>query len=191
MAPNRNIRLLLVVLALLALVGGIATIVRRPSDTPPEHRPPQQSPPKNADITLHNARFTEMRDGLVVWEMVADEASYNKSGDLAQLSGINLNLAARRHTGSTRVTARNGHYDNRSKNITLHGNVHVETENGARFDTEKLEYIATKATFVSSESVLFTHQRLSLQAIGMQLDTRNQTVRFSHSIEAIVAGIKP
>ena len=188
MVSPRNIRFALALLVTTAIIGIVAAISFKGSRTAlPE--PVAKPLPQNIDVALHNARFTEMRDGVTIWELVADRAEYDKSGDVAYLSDIHMVFANTRSNGAITITAIEGEYANASRNVRLRGNVHVVTESGIVFDTESLDYLAGPSRFKTSERVDFHSGRLSLAAIGMELDVKTETSRFFKAIDAVVEGV--
>ena len=190
MVSPRNIRFVLVLLVTAAIVGIVAAISLKGFRTSvPE--PVSQQLPQNIDVALHNARFTEMREGVTVWELVAERAEYDKTGEVVFLTDIHMVYAKSRTNGSITLTASKGEYSNTSKNIRLRGKVHVVTESGMVFDTETLDYLAEPALFKTADRVDFHHDRLSLAAIGMELYARTETSRFFKSIDAVVEGVQP
>ena len=190
MVSPRNIRFALALLVTAAIVGIVAAIsLKGFRTTPPE--PVSQQLPQNIDVALHNARFTEMREGSTVWELVAERAEYDKSGDVVYLTGIHMVYAKSRTNGSITLTAARGDYSNTSKNIRLQGTVHVVTESGMVFDTESLDYLAEPSLFRTADHVDFHHGRLSLAADGMELYAKTETSRFFKSVNAVVQGIQP
>jgi len=190
MVSPRNIRFALALLVTAAIVGIVAAIsLKGFRTTSPE--PVSQQLPQNIDVALQNARFTEMRDGATVWELVAKRAEYDKIGDVAYLSEIHMVYAKTRANGSITLTASKGEYSNSSRNIRLRGKVHVVTESGMVFDTETLDYLAEPSLFRTADRVDFHHERLSLAAIGMELYAKTETARFFKPVDAVVEGVQP
>ncbi len=99
-----------------------------------------QQLPDNIDIALKKARFSEIQDGLVVWELAAERVDYDKTGDAAYLSDIHMEFQRSRSHGTVTVTADSGEYSSSSKNVRLKGHVHVVTEDGASFKTSSIVY---------------------------------------------------
>jgi LPS export ABC transporter protein LptC len=187
MVSPRNIRLALAILVVTATIGIVAAISLKGSKSAPPV-PVSQQLPHNIDVALNNARFTEMREGKVVWELVADRTAYDKNGDRAYLSGIRMEFAKTGSAGTIVVTAATGEYSISSRNVKLRGRVRVVTEDGAIFETEYLEYLAARSRFTSMKPVNFHHQRLKLTATGMDLDVKDHTARFHQPVEATVNG---
>lgn len=175
------------ILVTTAIVGIVAAIsLKGPLRAPME--PALLQLPQNIDVAMRNARFAEMRNGTTVWELVAERAEYDKSGDIAYLSNIHMEFAKTRTAGAITVTAAKGEYSSKSNNVKLRGKVHVTTDASASFDTESIDYLATKSQFRTSESVTFHHQRLALSAQGMELNVKDQRAIFHKAIDATVAG---
>jgi len=169
MVSPRNIRFALALLVTTAVIG-IATVIYFKGSRTALPEPVSKQLPQNIDVALNNARFTEMRDGVTVWELVADRAEYDKTGDVAYLSNVHMVFAKNRSNGTITVTASKGEYANASRNVRLRGKVHMVTESGMVFDTDSLDYLAGPSLFQTAVRVDFHHERLSLAAIGMELD---------------------
>ncbi|MBK5276663.1 MAG: LPS export ABC transporter periplasmic protein LptC [Desulfuromonadales bacterium] len=188
MVSPRNIRLVLALLVVAASIGIVAAIFLKGSRTPLQGTISQQLP-RNIDVALKNARFTEMREGVTVWELVAAQVEYDKTGDIAYLADIRMVYAARGKNGSITVTAAKGDYSAASRNIRLRGTVHVVTGSGMVFDTESLDYLAEKSHFRTADKVKILHERLSLTATGMELDAKTERAHFHSSVDAVVEGL--
>lgn len=176
---------ILVTAAIVGIVAAISLKGPRLASMEPVHL----QLPHNIDVAMHNARFAEMRNGTTVWELVAERAEYDKSGDIAYLSNIRMEFAKTRTAGAITVTAAKGEYSTKSNNVKLRGKVHVTTEANSSFDTESIDYHASKSQFRTSESVTFRHQRLELSAQGMELNVKDQKAKFNKAIDATVAGL--
>lgn len=180
-----KIRILLAILITMAIVGIVAAISKKGPRRAPMDSVSQQLP-QNIDVAMQNARFAEMRNGTAVWELVAERAEYDKSGNVVYLSDIRMEFAKTRTAGAITVTAAKGEYSSKSNNVKLRGKVRVTTDAGASFDTESIDYLANKSQFRTSESVIFRHQRLALSAQGMELNVKDQKARFHRAIDATV-----
>ena len=183
-----NIRIVLALLVTMAIIGIVATISLKGSKRAPLE-PVQVQLPQNIDVALQHARFTEISNGATVWELVADRAEYDKSGDVAYLTGIRMEFAKTRSAGTITVTADRGEYSTKDRNVKLRGAVHVTTESKASFKSESIDYLAARSQFRTADQVTFNHQRLSLAAKGMELNVKDQKAHFLNSIDATMAGL--
>jgi len=187
MVSPRNIRLALAIIVITATIGIVAAISQKGSKSiSPE--PISQRIPNNIDLALQNARFTEMREGVVVWVLVADRAEYDKSGEAAGLTGIKMDFSRTKTSGAVTVTAAKGDYSAKNKNVRLRGNVRLVTEDGAVFETESIDYVAARSSFVTSQPVKFRHQRLELTARGFEMDVVKQQADFHKPVDAVISG---
>lgn len=146
--------------------------------------------PRNIDISLKQVRFSEIKDGSVAWELVAERVDYDKIGEIARLTGgIRMEFIGKRPRGAVIVTAKSGEYRSNNNNIKLYGQVSVQMEDGARFDTDSIDYTAATSQFNTSDMVTFRQERLTLGATGMEIDVKNQKARFFKMVDATVAGV--
>ena len=180
------IRPLLALLVMAAIVGLAAIVFRNSSQGPVPVRPANQQLPHNIDVSLKKAHFSEIRDGLVVWELAAERADYDKGGDVVSLSDIRMQFQHTRLQGAVTVTADRGEYSSSAKTVRLNGHVHVVTEEGASFKTSSIVYTGTTASFSTSDKVLFQQERLQLNAVGMVLGVNDQRAHFISLVDAII-----
>lgn len=188
MVSPRNIRLVLALLVTTVVIGIVAAISFKGSRTDlPE--PVSQQLPQNIDVVLNKASFKNIRDGVTVWELLAERTEYDKTGAVAYLTDVHMTFAKTRTNGTITVTAARGEYNNTSRNVHLQGKVHVVTQSGMVFDTDSLDYLAGPSMFRTVERVDFHHDRLSLAAIGMELDVKTEISHFFKQIDAVVEGL--
>lgn len=177
----------LLALLLIAAVVGIAVAVLR--NAPQESAPvltAEQQLPHNIDVALKKARFKEIQNGRVVWELLAEKVDYDKGGDIAYLSDIKMELQSTSSLGAITATADTGEYSSLKKNVRLKGHVHVVTEDGASFKTDSMVYTGATAQFSTSDPVTFRQEKLKLTAVGMDLGVKNQRARFHSLVNASI-----
>ncbi|MDD5286456.1 MAG: LPS export ABC transporter periplasmic protein LptC [Desulfuromonadaceae bacterium] len=183
------IRPALAILVTTAIICIVIAISRNGSNHPAPVQSVFQQLPQNIDIALKQARFSEIKDGSVVWELVAEKVEYDKSGEIAHLAGgIRMNFVKNSSRGAIKVTADNGEYQGNRKIIKLRGKVHVLTEEGASFETDSIDYMAAASQFKTAGMVVFRDEKLTLNAIGMQMGVKEQQARFLKLVDATVAG---
>lgn len=177
----------LLALLVMAAIAGIAVAVLRsdPHGSAPVRLANQQLP-HNIDVALKKVRFSEIQDGLVVWELVAERVDYDKGGDKAYLSDVRMEFQHNRSHGAVTVAADSGEYSSVAKTVRLKGHVHVVTEDGASFKTGSIVYTGATAQFSTADPVIFRQQRLQLTAVGMDLGVKNQRARFMSSVDASI-----
>ena len=180
----------LVALVTTAIICIVIAVTRNGSNHSVPVQSAFQSLPQNIDIALKQARFSEMKDGAVVWELVAGKVEYDKSGEIAHLTGgIQMDFMRTKASDAVKVIADSGEYLSNNKNVKLRGNVHVLKQDGTRFDTDSIDYTAATSRFKTADMLTFRHERLMLNAIGMEMDVKDQKTRFYTSVDATVAGV--
>lgn len=186
MVSSVYIKPLLAILVMAAVIGITVVVFRNDRHGPTTDRSTNQQLPRNIDVSLKKARFSEIQNGLVAWELVAERADYDKEGNTAFLSNIRMEFRNTGSQGAVTASADRGEYSSTAKTVTLDGNVHISTEEGADFQTSSIVYNADMTQFSTTAPVTFRQQRLHLQAVGMDLGVRNQKARFYSSIDASV-----
>lgn len=186
MVTSVYIRPLLALLVMAAIISIVAVVLRNaPHGSAPVLSVNQQLP-HNIDVALKKARFSEIQDGVVVWELVAERVDYDKAGDTAYLSDIRMEFQHAMSHGAVTVTADSGEYSSLAKTVRLKGHVHVVTEDGASFETASIVYKGAVAQFATADPVNFRQQKLQMTAVGMELSVKNQRARFFSAIDASV-----
>ncbi|MEI6704854.1 MAG: LPS export ABC transporter periplasmic protein LptC [Deltaproteobacteria bacterium] len=184
------IRPALVILVTTAIICIVIAISRNGSNHSTPVPSAFQELPQNIDIALKQARFSEIKEGSVAWELIAEKVEYDKSGEIAHLTGgIGMDFIRSKTRGAVKVTADSGEYLSNNKNITLRGKVHLRTEDGLSFDTDSIDYTAAISQFKTADAVTFRQERLTLRATGMEMDVKDQQVRFITLVDATVAGV--
>lgn len=145
--------------------------------------------PRHIDVALRNVTFSETRDGVAIWELVADRAVHDKGGDVVLLENIRMVFSKTGTAGKLTMTAQQGEYANTTQDVSLSGSVHVITESGIDFTTDSVGYSSSRRQIHTNDPVTFRQQRLQLTAKGMTLDIPRQKVHFAQQIQASVSGL--
>jgi len=180
------IRPLLALLVIVAITGIATFVLRDGSRDSSTVRPASQQLPENIDVTLKKARFSEIQDGQVVWELAAERVDYDKVGDTAYLTDILMEFHRNRSQGKITASADSGEYSSTAKTVRLHGHVHVVTEEGASFNTSSIVYSGATAQFLTADPVTFRQKKINLTAVGMEYGVKSQKARFFSSVDASI-----
>ncbi len=186
MVSSVYIRPLLALLVMAAIIGLAAVVLRNGSHGTVPVRSANQQLPHNIDVALKKARFSEIQDGLIAWELVAERVDYDKGGDMAYLSGVRMEFRNTGEHGAVTVTADSGEYSSLAKNVRLNGHIHVVTEDGASFKTDSIAYAGAIDQFSTTAQVFFQQKRLQLTAIGMDLGVKSQRAHFHSAVDASI-----
>src|SRR3974377_635208 len=132
---------------------------------------------KNVDVSLQKIHYTETKQGVKQWDLVADKAEYTKTQEIIHLTGIRLVVAGNPQTGDITLTAEQGEFSNKTKDVHLAGNVVARSVSGMEFTTSQAAYRAARSMIESPARVKFTDGKLTLEGVGMELMTVTKNLR--------------
>jgi len=144
--------------------------------------------PKNIDVSLKKIHFTETREGIKKWDLVADKAEFNKKMEVTHLTGVHLTIAAGGKMGDITLTAPRADYHNITRDVRLDGKVIAKSSSGMEFTLENAEYIAARSVIVSSGRVRFTDGKLTMEGVGMEFKPETKNFRI---LTGVTANIVP
>ena len=144
--------------------------------------------PKNIDVSLKKIHFTETREGIKKWDLVADKAEFNKKMEVTHLTGVRLTIAAGGNMGDITLTAPRADYYNITRDVRLDGKVIAKSSSGMEFTLENAEYIAARSVIVSSGRVRFTDGKLTMEGVGMEFKPETKNFRI---LSGVTANIVP
>ncbi|RII26847.1 MAG: LPS export ABC transporter periplasmic protein LptC [Geobacter sp.] len=178
-------RLLLAVIILLAGGALVATIVLKVAS---DKRQPPVLPglPKNVDVSLQKIHFTETRDGVKKWDLVADKAEYDKGRDMTHLTGIRMVVTGNQQTGDVTLTADRGDYDNKSRDVKLNGRVVAKSASGMEFSSATAEYVAATGLLRSPDRVRYADRKMTLEGVGMEMMTGTRNLKILRDVTASI-----
>jgi LPS export ABC transporter protein LptC len=180
----RQLLALFIVVATLSLAVVIALKVYREKATAELLR----KLPQNIDVALRKVHFTETKDGIKKWDLVADQAEYDKSREVTHLTGVRLVVAGGRATGDITLTAGRADYYNTSRDVRLDGKVLAKSVSGMEFTTESAAYNAARSVIFTSSRVKFADGTLNVEGVGMELVPATKNIRV---FNAVIAHIMP
>lgn len=140
--------------------------------------------PKNIDVSLQKIHYTETRDGVKKWDLVADRADYDKSRDVTHLTGVRLVVTGDRTTGDITLTANRAEYHNASRDVGLVGKVVARSASGMEFTTNSVTYIAARSVVRTSDRIRFIDKTLKVEGVGMEFTPATKNVRILHRVDA-------
>jgi len=144
--------------------------------------------PKNIDVSLKKIHFTETREGIKKWDLVADKAEFDKSKEVTHLTGVRLTIAAGGNMGDITLTAPRADYYNITRDVRLDGKIIANSSSGMEFTLENAEYIAARSVIVSSGRVRFTDGKLTMEGVGMEFKPETKNFRI---LTGVTANIVP
>lgn len=181
----KKIRLLLAVIIVFAGVSLVTTIALKVSS---DKRQPPVPPglPGNVDVSLQKIHFTETRDGVKKWDLVADKAEYDKVRDTTHLTGIRMVVTGEQQTGDITLTADRADYDNKSRDVKLAGRVVAKSASGMEFSSATADYVAATGLLRTSDRVRYADKNMTLEGVGMEMVTGTRNLKVLRDVTASI-----
>jgi len=176
----RQLLALVIVLSTLALAAAIALKAYRGMRSGPA----LPSLPKNIDVSLQKIHYTETRSGVKKWDLLADKAEYDKTGEVVRLSGIRLEVALAGKPGEVVLTSERGEYHTGTRDVILIGDIVAKSASGMQFTTERLKYIAAGSMLRTASRVKFTDGVLTVEGTGMEFMTDTKQIKITRQVQA-------
>jgi LPS export ABC transporter protein LptC len=140
--------------------------------------------PKNIDVSLQKIHYTETKSGVKKWDLLADKAEYDRTGDVVRMSGIRLDIAMAGKPGEVILTSERADYFTLTRDVVLTGNVVAKSESGIEFKTGRVEYIAAGSLLRSADRVKFTDGNLTVEGVGMELMVETKRLKIMQQVNA-------
>lgn len=182
----RRIKQVLAITILASTVALVAVIVSKQQRTTPSATVPHTTSP-NVDMSMKQVSFSEMRDNATLWNLVAEQADYDKEPGVVHLTTVRLETFEGK-TGGVVITSQTGRYQESKRLVTMEGAVHAVTRKGMIFDTDLLEYLPATGMLTTSNPVSVQDGRLRLKARGMEASLKTEQVRFLSQVNSVVEG---
>jgi LPS export ABC transporter protein LptC len=176
----RQLLALVIIAAVLALAAAIALKAYRGLRSGPV----LPSLPKNIDVSLQKIHYTETKDGVKKWDLLADKAEYDKAGEIVRLTGIRLEVALAGKTGGIVLTSERADYHSRTRDVELIGNVVAKSESGMQFTTGRIAYIAAHSMLKTADRVKFNDVSLAVEGIGMEFMVDRKQIKIMQQVTA-------
>jgi LPS export ABC transporter protein LptC len=142
--------------------------------------------PGTIDVAMQKIHYTETRNGLKKWDLLADQAAYDKEREVVHLTGVRLLVAAGGKMGDITLTADRADYDSRSKDVKLVGNVEAKSVSGLKFTTTSVTYLAERSMIKTADRVMLSDGQLTVDGVGMELMTATKDLRIMKDVTATV-----
>ena len=185
MFKANNIKRLLALAIVLATVSVIIAItVKSRQGKVSEGKIPHL--PGGVDVALDKVHYTEIKDGRKKWDLLADNAAFDKRTDVVHLTGVRLLVAGSGKSGDIALTADLADYNAKSKDVRLTGNVVAKSASGMKFTTKCAVYSAERSMIKSLDRIRFTDGKLMVEGVGMEFMTATRTVRIMDDVTAVV-----
>lgn len=173
--------------AILLLAGALAVLVARNyrGPTPEEII---EALPGDVDLALQEIRYTETRDGLRRWTLVADSAAHSVAEGTTRIENIRMTFFDLDGLGDLVLTARQGELKVEDREVVVHGDVVVKSPKGYEVYTDRLHYREADRTARTDARVRIVSDTMEVTGTGMHLDVMTRAVSLLSDVKARIDG---
>jgi LPS export ABC transporter protein LptC len=142
--------------------------------------------PENVDLQIRNIHFTEVGDPDLKWELQADSGRYVRKDNLAYFDKVRIKLITSGGKSYT-MTGESGILHTDSNDAEITGNVHVVSDRGDRFKTDRLLYSSSDRIIHTDGKVFMEGNKTAVNARGMKLYVKEEKVSLLSGVQAVIS----
>ena len=174
------------ILALFIVLSGTALAVVIFLKVRPEGRLAEPLPrlPGNVEMSLQNMHFTEVKDGVKKWDLVAERA--DRGEEITRLSGVRLTVPGDRVTGDITLVSHQADYHEATRDVTLLGGIAATSGSGMKFTGDRATFDAERRVIRSTGNVRFSDRLIDVEGNEMEYFTETRNLKVSRNVIAIV-----
>ncbi|MBI1911856.1 MAG: LPS export ABC transporter periplasmic protein LptC [Deltaproteobacteria bacterium] len=123
-------------------------------------------------------------EGRIEWELVADSAKRTKDVDLTILSNVTLVFFSKQGEPYT-LKAAEGRFKEGTGEVTVTGNVVVNSEEGYRVATESLNYSMKTKVITTDAEVELSSKGMNIKGVGLLAEVDKQSFQLLKNVRAV------
>jgi len=142
--------------------------------------------PKNIDLSMQKVHYTNTKDGILQWDLLARKVDYYNSTGVIKFSQPEMVLFGKGGSGKYTLLADTADYHKKSGDVKLVGNVKASNESGMTFSTGHLDYFASRSLVSTDDRVHLEDISLTVDGTGMELKLDTKKLRVLHNVTAVI-----
>ena len=174
----------LLIVAMLALLGVVGYRLLTHFEAPTSPAVVDPLPPPQVDVALQQVRYTETREGVELWTLVADRVSLERATDLSSIEGIHLTFFGEGGQEEIRLEAREGSVFLERREVNVWGDVRAYSADGTEIRTERLTYEKSSGLLSSDDPVELRRPGLRMTGVGFTYEVEQRTLRLLSKVQA-------
>lgn len=131
--------------------------------------------PQNVDLSLRQIQYTETREGVRRWTLVADSAAHSAGAGVTRIENVRMTFYDIQGQEKMTLSAKEGTLTTATREVEVHGDVVVRTPQGYALFTERLLYQEGARQIRTEAPVRILSQAMELTGKGMELDVEKNT----------------
>jgi len=142
--------------------------------------------PKNIDLSLQKVHYTNTKDGVLQWDLLAHKVDYYNNSGVIKFTQAEMVLFAKGDSGKYALVADTADYHKKSGDVKLVGNITATNESGMTFSTGHLDYFASRSLVSTDDRVRLEDASLTVEGTGMELSLNTRKLRVLHNVTAVI-----
>ncbi len=142
--------------------------------------------PKNIDLSLQKVHYTNTKDGVLQWDLLARKVDYYNDSGIIRFSQAEMVLFGKGGSGKYTLVAGTADYLKKTGDVKLVGNVSANNEAGLTFTTGHLEYSASRSLVSTDDKVRLEDASMIVEGTGMELRLDSRKLKVLHNVTAVI-----
>jgi LPS export ABC transporter protein LptC len=175
MKKAKNLLLIGILCVVAFWIGLYAFRTQKPPIAPSQKPITGQTP---GNVGLKEINFSQVKDGVKLWELKAEEVEYQKDRNLVSFKKVTI-LYFPKADKPISLVGNRGYLDTQSKNIYMEGEVIISSEAGYELRAPTLYYRDEEREVTTEGVVTFKGPEIMVEGQGanMQLDSQRLFIR--------------
>jgi lipopolysaccharide export system protein LptC len=144
--------------------------------------------PANIDLSLKKIDYTETRDGVSRWNLMADSAERNVNSGVTRIQNVFMTFYDENGLDVGTLSAQTGVIPSDRKNISIYDDVVVRSVRGYTFYSDHLDYSESTRQLTTDVPVRITSERMEITGKGFSLDVDRQFYRLLADVKVQLYG---
>lgn len=171
---------------LLMVLSLVLTVIRNFRGGTPEEI--LEALPKNVDLALKKVDYTDTRDGIRRWRLIADSADYNVKSGSTVVQNVFMTFYDEQGVEGGTLTALSGETQTDKKMVRVYGDVVIKSSRGYTFCTDQLNYSDVTRMISTDSPVHIVSSQMELTGRGLQLNVDTLAYRVFSDVKGRLNG---
>ena len=142
--------------------------------------------PRQADLSLQKIHYTETRDGVRHWTLVADSAAHSVGEGATRLENVRVTFYGAEGVGDVVMTARRGEFNSDRGEVEAIGDVVIQSPQGYAIHTERLQYRQQERLIRTEEPVRLESRTMQVTGRGMRFNIDDRKLTLLSTVTALI-----
>jgi LPS export ABC transporter protein LptC len=139
----------------------------------------------DADLTIDRMHVIQNKQGTKDWEMWAGSAKIYHKKNITKLESIRIRFYPKKGKPID-ITADSGVMENDSRNMSIRGNVLIQTSEGYALRTERLRFRPKEKKFDTNDKILLKGNSFNLTGTGLHGETDKGLFKLDEKVRAVI-----